>query len=73
MAEASLTGTDVEREANRLLFKVVHEVAVGHAGADVSQVVAVLRRRLVNVPGLDDHGLRRIAEEISVGRDPSGL
>lgn len=73
MAEASLTGTDVEHEANRLLFRIVHEVAVGHAGADVSQVVAVLRRRLVNVPGLDGHGLRRIAEEISVGRDPSGL
>ncbi|MFI6798510.1 hypothetical protein [Streptosporangium canum] len=73
MAEASLTSTDVEHEANRLLFRIVHEVAVGHAGADVSQVVAVLRRRLVNVPGLDDHGLRRIAEEISVGRDPSGL
>ncbi|MER5320586.1 hypothetical protein [Streptosporangium roseum] len=73
MAETSLTSTDVEHEANRLLFRIVHEVAVGHAGADVSQVLAVLRRRLVNVPGLDGQGLRRIAEEISVGRDPSGL
>jgi hypothetical protein len=25
------------------------------------------------VPGLDEQGIRRIAEEISVGRDPSGL
>ncbi|WP_433249170.1 hypothetical protein ACQPYK_01895 [Streptosporangium sp. CA-135522] len=73
MTEASLMRTNTEHEANRVLFRIVHEVAVGYAGADVAQVVAVLRRRLVDVPGLDDHGFLRIAEEISVGRDPSGL
>lgn len=73
MAKSSLTRTDGEHEANRALFGTVHEVAVRYAGAEVSQVMAVLRGRLVGVPGMDDHGIRRIAEEISVGRDPSGL
>ncbi|MFJ2028242.1 hypothetical protein [Streptosporangium sp. NPDC087985] len=73
MTEASLLRTDAEHEANRVLFRTVHEIAVGYAGAAVPQVIAVLRRRLVDVPGLDEQGLRRIAEEISVGRDPSGL
>ncbi|MEV8630832.1 hypothetical protein AB0395_04175 [Streptosporangium sp. NPDC051023] len=73
MAESSLTRANGEHEANRVLFRVVHEVAVGYAGADVSLVTAVLHRRLTGVPGMDDHGIRRIAEEISVGRDPSGL
>ncbi|MDP9863763.1 MULTISPECIES: hypothetical protein [Streptosporangium] len=73
MAEASLIRTYADRDAERALFRTVHEVAVGYAGVEVSQVFDVLRRRLVGVPGLDDHGLRRIAEEISVGRDPSGL
>ncbi|GHH72340.1 hypothetical protein GCM10017673_27260 [Streptosporangium violaceochromogenes] len=73
MAEAAAVRAGGEYETNRLLFGVVHEVAVGYAGAAVPQVVAVLRRRLAGVPGMDDHGIRRIAEEISVGRDPSGL
>lgn len=73
MAEASLIRTYVDRDAERALFRTVHEVAVGYAGAEVSQVFDVLRIRLAGVPGLDGHGLRRIAEEISVGRDPSGL
>ncbi|GAA3076148.1 hypothetical protein [Streptosporangium carneum] len=73
MAESSLMRANGEHEANRALFGVVHEVAVGYAGADVPLVMAVLRRRLSGVPGMDDHGLRRIAEEINVGRDPSGL
>ncbi|MFF5213216.1 hypothetical protein [Streptosporangium sp. NPDC000396] len=73
MAEASLIQANTEHEANRMLFRIVHEIAVAYAGADMPQVVAALRGRLVDVPGLDDDGLRRIAEEISVGRDPSGL
>jgi hypothetical protein len=73
MTEASLIRTNVEHEANRVLFGIVHEVAMGYAGAGVAEVAAVLRRRLVSVPGLDEQGIRRIAEEISVGRDPSGL
>jgi hypothetical protein len=73
MTEASLIRTNVEHEANRVLFGIVHEVATGYAGVSVFEVAAVLRRRLVGVPGLDEQGIRRIAEEISVGRDPSGM
>ncbi|GGS61568.1 hypothetical protein GCM10010156_20250 [Planobispora rosea] len=79
MTEASLaraettirTGTGYE--ADRALFRTVHEVAVEYAGAAVPRVTAVLRHRLNGVPGLDGPELLRIAEEISVGRDPSGL
>ncbi|MEV7008806.1 hypothetical protein [Streptosporangium sp. NPDC051022] len=73
MAESSLTRANGEHEANRALFGTVHEIAVGYAGADVSLVATVLRGRLAGVPGMDDLGIRWIAEEISVGRDPSGL
>jgi hypothetical protein len=73
MAEVSLIRADGEHEANRALFGVVHEVAVRYAGADVPRVTAVLRGLLAGVPGMDEHGLRLIAQEISVGRDPSGL
>jgi len=62
-----------EREANLALFRAVHEVAVRHAGEPFHQVVSVLTNSLPGVPGLDDTEIRRIAEEISVGRDPSGL
>jgi hypothetical protein len=72
MAEGFPIRTNVEHEANRVLFGIVHEVARGYAGASVFEVAAVLRQRLVSVPGLDEQGIRRIAEEISVGRDPSG-
>ncbi|MBB2908880.1 hypothetical protein FHS43_000126 [Streptosporangium becharense] len=73
MADVSRTAPGIDYEANRMLFRIVHEIAVRHAGASVPEVMAALRLRLVGVPGLDDHGMRRIAEEISVGRDPSGL
>ncbi|GIH75082.1 hypothetical protein [Planobispora longispora] len=78
MTEASLArteviGRDTGYDAERALFRIVHEVAVEYAGAAVPEVVAVLRRRLGGVPGLDGPDLRRVAEEISVGRDPSGL
>ncbi len=73
MVEGFLTRANNDHEANRALFWIVHEVATRHAGADVSLVMAVLRGRLAGVPGMDEYGLRRIAEEISVGRDPSGL
>jgi len=39
----------------------------------VPEVMGVLRQRLPGVPGLDEVELRRLAEQISVGRDPSGL
>ncbi|GLX00285.1 hypothetical protein [Microtetraspora sp. NBRC 16547] len=62
-----------EREANLILFRVVHEVAVRHAGQPFHEVLSILRRALPSVPGLDEPEVRRIAEQISVGRDPSGL
>ncbi|WP_067185787.1 hypothetical protein [Microtetraspora niveoalba] len=62
-----------EREANLTLFRVVHEVALHHAGRPVHEVLPILRRALPVVPGLDEPEVRRIAEQISVGRDPSGL
>ncbi|GIH27470.1 hypothetical protein Aph01nite_57800 [Acrocarpospora phusangensis] len=62
-----------DREANRLLFRVVHEVAVRHAGRPFDEVVQVLRRDLPGSPSLAEEEIRRIAEQISVGRDPSGL
>ncbi|WP_433220077.1 hypothetical protein [Microtetraspora malaysiensis] len=62
-----------EREANLTLFRVVHEVAVRHGGRPFHEVLPILRRALPPVPGLDEPEVRRIAEEIAVGRDPSGL
>ncbi len=57
------------------LFRVVHEVARRHAGRPVGEVMGALRSRLPGVPGpgLQEGDIRRIAEEISVGRDPSGM
>ncbi|MEV5412295.1 hypothetical protein AB0K60_26105 [Thermopolyspora sp. NPDC052614] len=60
-------------QANQALFRAVHEIAADHAGRSVPEVMGVLQRRLSGVPGLDDTEIRRIAEQISVGRDPSGL
>ncbi|WP_285777714.1 hypothetical protein [Microtetraspora sp. NBRC 13810] len=66
-------GVAEERAANLLLFQAVHEVATGYAGRQVPAVLAALRRHLPAAPGLDAAELLRIAEEISVGRDPSGI
>ncbi|MFF4775354.1 hypothetical protein ACFY05_21090 [Microtetraspora fusca] len=62
-----------EREANLTLFRVVHEVAVRHGGRPFHEVLPILRSALPPVPGLDEPEVRRIAEQIAVGRDPSGL
>ncbi|MEV0972729.1 hypothetical protein [Microtetraspora glauca] len=62
-----------EHEANLTLFRVVHEVAVRHAGRPFHEVLPILQGSLPPVPGLDEPEVRRIAEQISVGRDPSGL
>ncbi|GAA0969312.1 hypothetical protein GCM10009555_016170 [Acrocarpospora macrocephala] len=62
-----------EREANRLLFRIVHHVAIHHAGRPFDEIVGVLRRELPGSPPLAEEEIRRIAEQISVGRDPSGL
>ncbi|MBB5130878.1 hypothetical protein HNP84_000566 [Thermocatellispora tengchongensis] len=64
---------NAEHEANMALFRVVHEIATRFAGRPVPVVLAELRARVPAAPGLDGGELLRIAEEISVGRDPSGL
>ncbi|GAA0383416.1 hypothetical protein GCM10009530_37820 [Microbispora corallina] len=60
-------------EDNQTLFRAVHEVAVRHGGQPFHQVVAALTRTLPREPHLGADEVRRIAEEISLGRDPSGL
>jgi hypothetical protein len=62
-----------EREVTRMLFRTVHDVAVEQAGHPLREVVEALRSRLPGTPQLDDAAILRIAEQISVGRDPSGL
>ncbi|GLX05525.1 hypothetical protein [Microbispora sp. NBRC 16548] len=62
-----------EHEDNLVLFRAVHEVAVRHAGAPYHQVISALTAGLPGTPRLAADELRRIAEEISLGRDPSGL
>ncbi|PZG42790.1 hypothetical protein C1I98_19385 [Spongiactinospora gelatinilytica] len=66
---------DAEHERNLALFRIVHEVATHHAGRPVPAVLATLRDRVPRAPGLglDEGALLRIAHEISVGHDPSGL
>ncbi|WP_219471592.1 hypothetical protein [Nonomuraea rhizosphaerae] len=61
------------READEALFRTVHGIAGELAGQPVHVVMDALARRLPKAPGLDTAEIRRIAEEISVGRDPSGL
>ncbi|ADG86880.1 hypothetical protein TBS_19560 [Thermobispora bispora] len=70
-----MIGDDATRqyEANQALFRAVHEVAVRHAGAPFDQVVSALTGSLPPTPRLQADEIRRIAEEISLGRDPSGL
>lgn len=55
------------------LFRTVHGIAGRMAGQPVPVVMDALLRHLPKAPGLDVAEIRRIAEEISVGRDPSGL
>lgn len=62
-----------EHEDNQVLFRAVHEVAVRHAGAPYDQVISALTAGLPSTPRLTPDELRRIAEEITFGRDPSGL
>ncbi|GGM70832.1 hypothetical protein GCM10010106_16420 [Thermopolyspora flexuosa] len=73
MPETNLSEPQDHYQASEHLFRTVHEIASAHAGRSVPEVMAVLRQRLPGVPGLDDLELRRLAEQISVGRDPSGL
>jgi hypothetical protein len=60
-------------DTDEALFRAVHGIAGRLAGQPVPVVMAALMRQLPKAPGLDLAELRRIAEEISVGRDPSGL
>jgi hypothetical protein len=64
---------DREHKANLDLFRAVHEVAIRHAGEPVRQVLSALEGSLPRAPRLNPDEVRRIAEEISLGRDPSGL
>ncbi|MFD1541636.1 hypothetical protein [Nonomuraea guangzhouensis] len=60
-------------DTDEALFRAVHGIAGRLAGQPVPVVMDALMRQLPKAPGLDLAELRRIAEEISVGRDPSGL
>ena len=60
-------------DTDEALFRAVHGIAGRLAGQPVPVVLDALMRQLPKAPGLDVAQLRRIAEEISVGRDPSGL
>ncbi|MFI6324589.1 hypothetical protein ACIBG8_44175 [Nonomuraea sp. NPDC050556] len=55
------------------LFRAVHGVAARYAGQPVPVVVDALLRYVPKAPGVAESEILRIAEEISVGRDPSGL
>ncbi|MEV0582734.1 hypothetical protein [Nonomuraea sp. NPDC050310] len=60
-------------EHNQALFRAVHAIAVRYAGQPVHIVMRALADQLPAAPGITLEEIRRIAEEISVGRDPSGL
>lgn len=60
-------------DTDRTLFLTVHGIAGQLAGQPVPVVMDALMRQLPKAPGIDAAEIRRIAEEISVGRDPSGL
>lgn len=64
---------DLTQRSDGALFTTVHEIAQGFAGRPVEEVAEVLLRRLPSAPGIQQEEIRKIAEEISVGRDPSGL
>ncbi|UBU13681.1 hypothetical protein [Nonomuraea gerenzanensis] len=55
------------------LFRAVHGVAGRFAGQPVPVVMEALLRQLPKASGVEVADIRKIAEEISVGRDPSGL
>ncbi|WP_336211947.1 hypothetical protein [Nonomuraea sp. LPB2021202275-12-8] len=61
------------RDTDEALFRTVHGIAGRLAGQPVPVVMDALMRQLPPAPGIAVAELRRIAEEISVGRDPSGL
>ncbi|MET9343934.1 hypothetical protein ACWENQ_06240 [Nonomuraea sp. NPDC004354] len=58
---------------DKQLFQAVHMIAARFAGQPVPVVMAALSTHLPQAPGISAPEIRRIAEEISVGRDPSGL
>ncbi|WP_327088328.1 hypothetical protein OIE66_39400 [Nonomuraea sp. NBC_01738] len=60
-------------DTDAALFQTVHGIAGRLAGQPVPVVMDALMRHLPKAPGIDVSQIRRIAEEISVGRDPSGL
>jgi hypothetical protein len=60
-------------DTDEALFRTVHVIAGRLAGQPVPVVIDALLRQLPQAPGLQAPDIRRIAEEISVGRDPSGL
>ncbi|NUR85566.1 MAG: hypothetical protein HOY71_15915 [Nonomuraea sp.] len=60
-------------DTDEALFRTVHGIAGRLAGQPVHVVMEALLRHLPNAPGITGAEVRRIAEEISVGRDPSGL
>ncbi|MEW9554598.1 hypothetical protein [Nonomuraea sp. NPDC050783] len=60
-------------DTEEALFRAVHGIAGRLAGSPVPVIMKALVRDLPKAPGLEVAELRRIAEEISVGRDPSGL
>ncbi|WP_084955621.1 hypothetical protein [Thermoactinospora rubra] len=60
-------------DSDQALFLAVHGVAARYAGQPVPTVMRALIDQLPAAPGITVEEIRRIAEEISVGRDPSGL
>lgn len=60
-------------DLDETLFRAVHGVAGRYAGQPLPVVIDALLRNLPQAPGVAESEIRRIAEEISVGRDPSGL
>ncbi|SDL11788.1 hypothetical protein [Nonomuraea jiangxiensis] len=60
-------------DTEEALFRTVHGIAGRFAGQPVPVVMDALMRQLPKAPGLEAAEIRKIAEEISVGRDPSGL
>ncbi|GAA0934648.1 hypothetical protein [Nonomuraea longicatena] len=60
-------------DTDAALFQTVHGIAAQLAGQPVPVVIEALVRELPRAPGIEASEIRRIAEEISVGRDPSGL
>ncbi|GAA4054924.1 hypothetical protein [Nonomuraea soli] len=60
-------------DTDQALFLAVHGIAARYAGQPVPVVMRALADHLPAAPGIAFDEIRRIAEEISVGRDPSGL